>query len=104
MWKPNGAVVGNRAPAAVVVQIFVADDIVGDVAGSNDVVFVEIALIAPVIEIIRIRQRPRSSASRVSVPEKEPCLGPGGRVSGATAVDFSFPIANADDSGVRRLR
>ena len=54
MRKPNGAVVGNRAPAAVVVQIFVADDILGDVAAGNGVIFVEIALIAPVIEIIRI--------------------------------------------------
>jgi len=90
MWKPNGAVVGNRAPAAVVVQIFVADDIVGDVAGSNDVVFVEIALIAPVIEIIRIGNALDVRIESVRAG-KGALLARVDGVSGATAVDFSFP-------------
>ena len=62
-------------------------------------VFVEIALIAPVIEIIRIGNALDVRIESVRAG-KGALLARVDGVSGATAVDFSFPIANADDSGV----
>src|SRR5208283_4803643 len=99
MRKPNGAVVGNGAPATVLVQIFVADDIVGDVAAGNGVIFVEIALIAPAIEIIRIGKTLDVRIKSVRTG-KEALLARVDGVSGAAAGDLALPIANANDGGV----
>ena len=50
--KPNGAIFGNGAPAAVLVEIFVTNHIRRDVAGRLRVIFAAVAVTAPAVEVI----------------------------------------------------
>src|ERR1700752_3996752 len=63
--EPHGAVLRHGAPTAVVVEIFVAGYIVGNIAASDAVIFVKVALIAPGIEVVGIRERHNIGVQRV---------------------------------------
>src|SRR5258708_18141784 len=50
--EPNHSVFARIAPSAVVVEIFIADNVVGNITGGNRAVFVTVAVGGPVIKIV----------------------------------------------------
>src|SRR5258707_4666914 len=50
MGEPNGAVLGHRAPATVVVEVFVTNNIGRNVARGLRAIFAAVAVTAPVVE------------------------------------------------------
>ena len=71
MREPHGAVFGNLAPATVIVEIFVADDVIGNVAAGRGVIFTVIATITPAVKVIFVGEW-FNVGIRPSVPEKNP--------------------------------
>ena len=53
MGKPDVPVAGRRAPVAIVIQIFVTDDIVRHISGRPRILVAMITAVAPVVEVVR---------------------------------------------------
>src|SRR5438270_9627810 len=50
--EPNGAVLGHRAPASVVVEVFITNDIGRNIARGLRAIFAAVAVTAPMIEVV----------------------------------------------------
>ena len=99
MGEPDSAVVGNGTPAAVVIEVFVANHIFGNVALGNGVIFAKVALVTPGIEIVFAGERFDVSVERINTGEDTLLTGMEG-VGRAAAGDFTFAIADVNDGGV----
>src|SRR4029077_16324403 len=98
--KPDVAVFGNRAPASVFVQVFVADDVVGNVTGGDGVIRAAFPLGAPIIKIVGgVIPAFDVGVNLVGAREGGDFTRMNG-VSGAAAGDFTLSFADKNDSGV----
>src|SRR5258708_1754322 len=98
--QPNGAVFGNGAPAAVVVEVFVADNVARDVAGRSGMVFAAITVATPVVKIVIVNADPLDVGVELVGPSKRADFTRMNGVSSATTGDFAFAVADNDDGGV----
>src|SRR5260370_39784564 len=99
MRKPDSAVFGLGTPSAVVVEIFVANHVVGNIAASRRMFRTKFSFTAPVIEIIFVGQRLDVSIKRIRTGEIPLFI----RVNGggrSTAGDFALALTHGDASSV----
>ncbi len=98
--KPDSAIVLRLTPAAVVVEVFIADDVRGDVASGHRVLDAAVALGTPVVKIIAgVVPRLNVSVDLVGASESADFARMDG-VSGATAGDFSLASTDENYSGI----
>src|SRR5581483_8766729 len=94
MRKPDGAVVRNRPPAAVSVQVLVADDVIGNVTGGDGPLVPRVAVGAPAVEIVVVAERVHRSRQRVRAGEGSRLIGIQ-RISGAASGHVAAPSCTA---------
>ncbi len=99
VWKPNRAVFGHLAPTAVVIEVFVADDIGRDVARGLRAILAAVAITAPVVEVVVIAETLNVGVELIGAGKRAGFPRMNG-VSGAAAGDFAFPIANGHERGI----
>src|SRR5579859_1512161 len=97
--EPDRAVFRHLAPAAVVVEVFVADHVIGNVAARHRVLFAVIALATPAIEIVVALQIFYVRIQRIGAGENA-LLARMNRVGRAAAGHFARALGNVDNGGV----
>ena len=96
---PHVAISPSRTPRAVLVQVFVANHVAGNVTCGLGALFAAIAVTAPIIEII-------VAGNRVDIGNKLVCAGKNSalvrvdRKCLASAGHFAFPRADRHNGGV----
>jgi hypothetical protein len=99
MWKPHRAVFGHGPPATVVIEILIADYVVGNIAARDCMIFTKVALVAPGIEIIFLCQRLDIGAQGIRAGE-DTLLARMKSKSGAPAGNLAFAVADVNYRGV----
>src|SRR6266478_5110591 len=97
--EPDRAVFRNLAPAAVIVEVFIADHVIGNVAARDCVFFAVIALAAPAIEIVVTIRALHVCIQRISSGENALVTGMN-RVGRAAAGHFARAFGHIDNSCV----
>src|SRR5207302_4517817 len=97
--EPNGPILRHLAPTTVVVKVFVANHVIGNVAAGDGMLFAVVALAAPAIEIVVAVSTFHISVQRIGAGEKSLLARMNG-VGGATAGHFAGALGNIDNCGV----
>src|SRR6516162_756116 len=97
--EPDCAVLRHRAPAAVIIEILVADHVVRNVAGRSRAVPASVAVAAPTVEVVIAGISLDVSAQLIASPEGRTLSGMN-RISRTAAGDFALSVANIDNRRV----
>ncbi|PYU39418.1 MAG: hypothetical protein DMG53_24570 [Acidobacteria bacterium] len=98
--EPNGAVLGHRAPASVVVEVFVANHIGRDVARGLRAIFAAVAVTAPVVEVVIVIAESLNVGIKLVGAGKRAGFSRMNGISRAATCDFSFTVAHNNESGI----
>src|SRR5690349_13992925 len=120
--EPHRAVLGSVAPPSVVIQVFVADRIFGNVAAGNRMIFAAVTFIAPGIKVIvslqpldvRVQLVRTREVATFTLMEIERLAAPGhaafavahldiSRIAGLVDVYFVNPWAEDGEGQVGRI-
>ena len=101
--EPNGAVLGHRAPASVVVEVFVSDDIGRNIARGLRAIFAAVAVTAPVVEVVGVIAESLNVGVELVDPGKRAGFAGMNGISGAPTGDFAFTFADNNDGGIARF-
>src|SRR2546429_3175476 len=98
--KPNSAIFGNGAPAAVFVEVFVTNHIGRNIAGGLRVIFAAVAVTAPVVEVVVIvAETLNVGVELVNSGESASFARMHGICRAATG-DLALAVANSDHGSV----
>ncbi len=100
--KPDGAVFGGVSPAAVFIEVFVTDDVRGDIAGGGGAVLAAVAVRAPAIELVVRGQILDVGVQSIRSREGSGLSGMNG-VGLAAAGYFALAATDIDDRGIPRF-
>src|SRR5260370_2819 len=98
--EPNGAVLGHRGPATVVVEIFIANHIGRDVARGLRAVFAAVAVTRPTVEVVIVIAESLNVGVELVGTGKRAGFPSMNGISGATTGDFAFTVANGHEGGI----
>src|SRR6266404_3332595 len=100
VWKPNRAVLGHLAPAAVFVEIFIANHIGRDIAGGFRVILAAVTVPAPVVKVVIVIAEALNVGVELVDSGKRAGFSRMNGVSGTAAGDFALTVANNDEGGI----
>src|SRR5579872_4661219 len=98
-WKPNFPVIGDVAPFAVVIEVFVSDDVARNVTGRLRALFALVTRAAPFVKIVH-------ASGAIAVVGQGVRAGKVGAIAGihvvfiAGAGGFAFTRAHGDRGGI----
>ena len=98
--EPHVAVFRHGAPAAVFIEVFVADYIIGNVSRGSGMLFAAVAVVAPLIEVISIALNALNVRIQLIGAAEIAFFARVNRIGGAAAGDFALALADSDNRGV----
>ena len=101
--EPNGSIFRNGAPAAIFIEIFIADHVIRNVARRSGTVGAAIAVEAPLIKIVRILKPLLDVGVQLIGSVEHAFFVCTDVISGTAPGDFSLTVANGDHGGVARF-
>ncbi|PYT47146.1 MAG: hypothetical protein DMG47_02490 [Acidobacteria bacterium] len=103
VWKPNVAIFGNGAPASVLIEVFVTNDIGRNIARGLRVIFAPVTVTAPAVEVVAVVTETLNVGIELVGTGKRASFPRMNGVGGAAAGDFTLAIADQDNRGVARF-